>query len=803
MKRIATVFFLLAFYFAFAQSAAHAQSGTSTERPTFTTTHCYTETLLSQPVCVTDEYLKDEFYVVLKQNQQSNARALGSGYQIQALQTALSTGAVNEYHSELDRINTLSSVSPAIKDLASQTAFSKILHIHIKNPDEFNQTIFRFSQDAGVESISLSSIVKVADFKYNDPLYPQQYALPVVKAPEAHEKYGLGSPLSIVAIFDTGGSPTHPDLVNKYIWEYDATGSTTGTRDKFGHGTLVASVVGANTNNGEGVASICPKCPLFNIKVLTDGGAGYWDWMVDGMLVAMSKIDELQKINPLVTATFNFSIAGPGPVPIIDEALEIAYKKEIVVVAAAGNSSEKISGPNARIFYPASAYGVVVAVASNAAGGKATFSSYSKDLLSTACPGVNIVGAVPKDGRPIGSVTGYAAASGTSFAAPCVAAAIAHMRGTAALQGVSVGRDLAIGMVLGSASPGIGLENYTASGGVVDMMALQEVPLFPPKPVSDFGVFGSNWGSTWLAFTSENDSVGKKPNGCLVYYSKNRFDEKDVALNKEFPFRTDITTAKYNMRMGAGEGVNLRVSDLEPKTHYFIGVQIFDRALNLSPLSPVMEFTTQPSLVLAKWTFTTANGQKDPQGWHVENGPLALLFELFSGEVNPMLWHLSDIASNPSDFRWNWWFGNQGTLNYKTTINADSLVVSPAMDLTDLHYGAEVKMDYFQQFVSLTAQTQDYFEVHALILDENNRPVDSVRLLQSLSNKNSKTLRMEPVRMDLQPVKDLWLKSRAEVKDRSLNKLSVILVLRFLSGTHGDYGGIGSVVGNISILTNP
>ncbi|MDP3731224.1 MAG: S8 family serine peptidase [bacterium] len=790
MKRIFALAFLGIVCLLFAPDVS------AQDRPTFTMTRCSMETLLSPPVCVEEEYLKDEFYVVLKQNQ-NNGNSIRSGYPIQALQTALSTGAVNEYHSELDRINTLSSVSPAIKDLAAtQTAFNKILHIHVKNPDDFNQMIFRFSQDLGVESISFSSIVKVADFKYNDPLYPQQYALPVIKAPAAHEKYGLGSPLSIMAIFDTGGSPTHPDLVNRYSWEYDATGSTNGTRDKFGHGTHVAGIAGARTNNGEGVASICPECSLFNVKVLDDGGSGYWDWLVDGALAAISKIDELQKINPLYSATFNFSIAGPGPVPIIDEMLEVAYKKEIVVVAAAGNSSEKVGGSGGRMLYPAAAPGVLVAVASNAAGGKAPFSSYGKDLLSFACPGVNIVSTVPKDGRPMGSPTGYAISSGTSMAAPCGTGAIAHMRGTAALHGVMLPRELVIGMVLGSASPGIGLENYTASGGVIDMMALQEVPLFPPKPISDFGVFGTNWGSTWLAFMSENDSSGKKPNGFLVHYSEKPFDEN--TLN-----RSDVVTVKYNMRIGAGEGVNLRVGDFKPKTHYHIGVQIIDRALNVSTLSPVLELTTQSPKAIAHWTFTTADGQKDPQGWHVEDGPLALLFEMFSGQINPMLWHLSDIASNPSDFRWNWWFGNPGTLNYKTSINADSLIVSEVLDLTDMNYGAEVKMDYFQQFVALTAQTQDYFQVHALILDENNRPIDSVMLLQSLSNKNSKALRLEPIRMDLQPIKDLWIKNQKKANDGSLDKLRVILVLRFLSGTHGDYGGIGSVVGNISILTNP
>ncbi len=796
MKR--TALFALCMFFGMfgilAPEALSQNAPSGLDRPTFTMERCSVETLLSPPVCVEQEYLKDEFYVVLKQDP-GNGNALRSGYPIQALQAAMNTGLVSNYHTETERISALSSISPTVKDLVSKTDFNRILHVRVKDPNEFDQMIFRFSQDIGVESISFSSIVRTADFRYNDPLAPQQYALPAIKAPAAHEKYGLGSPLSIVAIFDTGGSPTHPDLVNRYVWEYDTTDSANSTRDKFGHGTHVAGIAGANTNNNEGVASICPRCSLFNIKVLNDGGAGYWDWIVDGVLVAISKVDELQKANPLVTATFNFSIAGPGPVPVIDEVFEVAYEKEIVVVAAAGNGSTEV-GPRGEMYYPAAANGVLVAVASNAAGGKAGFSSYGKNLLSTACPGANIVSTVPRDARPMGSPTGYAIASGTSMAAPCVAGAIGHMRGTAALQGVRIGRELVIGMVLGSASPGIGLENYTASGGVMDMMALQDVPLFPPKPVSDFGVFGSNWGSTWVAFTSENDSVGKKPNGFLVRYSKKPFDESNLT-------RPDVITVKHNMRVGAGEGVNLRVGDLEPNTHYYVGVQIFDRALNTSSLSPVMEFTTQSPAALAKWTFTTADGKKDPQGWHVENGPLSLLFEIFSGKENPLLWHLSDIVSSPFDFRWNWWFGNPGTLNYKTAINADALVVSPIMNLTDMRYGAEMKLDYFQQFISLTAQTQDYFELHAVVLDENNKPVDSVMLLQSLSNKNSKALRLEPVRVDLQPIKDLWVKNQKKAKDDSLNKLHAVFVFRFLSGTHGDYGGIGSVFGNVEILQNP
>lgn len=110
----------------------------------------------------------------------------------------------------------------------------------------------------------------------NDPLFPDQWFLPMIEAPEAWNQT-KGKPYSIIGVLDSGVSIEHPDLSANIIKgksfaetsssvEPDPDVSGHNNNAIAAHGTCVAGVAAAVTDNGKGVAGICPECLIMPIK---------------------------------------------------------------------------------------------------------------------------------------------------------------------------------------------------------------------------------------------------------------------------------------------------------------------------------------------------------------------------------------------------------------------------------------------------------------------------------------------------------------------------------------------------------
>jgi thermitase len=205
-----------------------------------------------------------------------------------------------------------------------------------------------------------------------------------------------GSSSIAIAILDTGIKEDHADLTGKVTKRTNFTDSST-SGDVYGHGTHVAGSAAALTNNQKGVAGTCPRCTLYNVKVLGDTGSGYTSWIANGMRWAT---DNGAKV-------INMSLGSPSPSSTLQSAIDYAWSKDVVVVAAAGNR-----GTNAQ-FYPA-AYGNVIAVgATDNTDAKASYSNYGSSWVDVAAPGSSIL-STTVDGS-------YGLMSGTSMATPHVA----------------------------------------------------------------------------------------------------------------------------------------------------------------------------------------------------------------------------------------------------------------------------------------------------------------------------------------------------------------------------------------------
>jgi subtilisin family serine protease len=218
-----------------------------------------------------------------------------------------------------------------------------------------------------------------------------------------------------IAILDTGIDLDHPDL-NVYKNVSFVMGTTTGNDDN-GHGTHVAGIAAAK-NDGEGVIGGAPGARLWSVKVCSAEGECKISDMIKGVEYITQHADEIDVVNISVETPLS---------PALNRAVSASIKAGVTYVVAAGNY-----GHDASTTSPASNPDVITVSAIADSDGKCggigpeltannatddTFARFSNfgPSVSIAAPGVAILSTY-LDG-------GYAVDSGTSMAAPSVAAA--------------------------------------------------------------------------------------------------------------------------------------------------------------------------------------------------------------------------------------------------------------------------------------------------------------------------------------------------------------------------------------------
>lgn len=258
----------------------------------------------------------------------------------------------------------------------------------------------------------------------NDPLYVagRQWNIDRVQAPRAWDLLPPGA-TTTVAVLDTGIDYTHPDLAGRISpAACDAFRHTCGTGlaqihlpDVFGHGTHVAGIIGAATNNSTGIASVSGgRAVLLPIQVLSPGG-GLVEEIQESILVTAITyaVDQGAKV-------INMSFGGPcgtEPRPATRDVMAYAEAHDVLFVFAAGNSGGCRDGR-----FPQNDPRVLSVAATDLSDNAATFTDVGL-TVAVAAPGVGIVSTVPRScNTGICDPSGYNALRGTSMAAPHVAA---------------------------------------------------------------------------------------------------------------------------------------------------------------------------------------------------------------------------------------------------------------------------------------------------------------------------------------------------------------------------------------------
>ncbi|WP_288009358.1 S8 family peptidase [Kyrpidia sp.] len=266
-------------------------------------------------------------------------------------------------------------------------------------PSDMNRAapLFRAKGARYIERHGVARINRTPD----DPLYrPYQWNMPMIDAENAW-RTTTGAPGIVVAVVDTGVDRGHPDLQGQLLPGANLLDPTRPPDDDNGHGTHVAGVIAALSNNGEGVASLDWHGRVLPVKVLDQDGAGSAFDVARGIIWAT---DHGARV-------INLSLGQTEDCQYLHDAIRYAAGRGVLVVAAMGN--EGTDTPE----YPA-AYPEVLAVTAVDPGGVfAPFSSYGAHA-GVAAPGVSIASTYA-GGQ-------YAALSGTSMASP-------HVAGLAAL----------------------------------------------------------------------------------------------------------------------------------------------------------------------------------------------------------------------------------------------------------------------------------------------------------------------------------------------------------------------------------
>ena len=298
--------------------------------------------------------------------------------------------------------------------------------------------------DPSIEYIQKETTYRM-DFVPNDSLLSQQWALSKIEAFDAwNESTGVDSVL--IGLIDTGIDYFHPDLKNKIFqnpgeigidgngndkksngidddnngfiddyrgWDFtdrvgfpfDSSGGDyldwdNDPIDENGHGTYIAGIAGAETNNVTGVAGAAPKIKIVNLRAFDPGGYGEEDDVAAAILYSVQ----------MGIKVINMSFGDNSFSLVLRDVIRYAYSQNVVLVGSSGNSGS----PDPH--YP-SGYPEVICVGNSTIDDFVASNSNYGSTLDLVAPGTQIITTARNNN--------YASINGTSASTPHVAAAAA------------------------------------------------------------------------------------------------------------------------------------------------------------------------------------------------------------------------------------------------------------------------------------------------------------------------------------------------------------------------------------------
>ncbi len=397
----------------------------------------------------------------------------------------------------------------------------------------------------------------------NDTLYRHQWNHSIIELPQAWD-FTTGDSSVIVAVPDTGVLLGHPDLENKLVPGYDFVRNRYTELDSdFGidtnpndpgdqlpggssfHGTHVAGIIAAQSNNNEGIAGVSWNTSIMPLRALGKGGSGTEYDIEQAIRYAAGLPNDSGDLPTYPADIINLSLGGGAFSKGTQLLMEEVRNKGIIVVAASGNENTSIP------MFPASLDSVISVGAVDINKQLASYSNYGS-YLDVVAPGGDNTPDVNGDGNPDGIIStmgsdvsdkyvqlefSYNYAMGTSMAAPHVAGVISLMKAVnpnLTPQDVDdllasgrmtddlgdSGRDDKFGYGLINARKSVVAASSLNSGGQVVLPVAPPLLVVNPKSLN----FGLNTTSTSLSLNNYGDGdleildISDNSGGFLVVY---------------------------------------------------------------------------------------------------------------------------------------------------------------------------------------------------------------------------------------------------------------------------------------------
>lgn len=314
-----------------------------------------------------------------------------------------------------------------------------VYHLQIPGDVAVEEMIYLLEQNPDVEYAEPNYFRRIAQVTPDDPFFSDQYALynpggvfgppsspqsgterADIKAREGWEET-WGDDSVVIAVLDTGADFNHPDLDGKLLSNgYDFINDDPDPIDDEGHGTIIAGIVAAETNNGEGIAGVAWNCRILPIKIVDNTGLTDVSTIIDGINWAILNGADV----------INLSLGEFWAAQSEQDAIRAAYNNGIVVVAAAGNDG-------VATYYPAAYPECMAVAATNSSDERVTFLNTATDPLpwesnygpeiDVAAPGDWVLSLYPTS-LTTPPFLPYIWASGTSLSTPHVAGLAALIR---------------------------------------------------------------------------------------------------------------------------------------------------------------------------------------------------------------------------------------------------------------------------------------------------------------------------------------------------------------------------------------
>lgn len=311
-----------------------------------------------------------------------------------------------------------------------------LTHISIDSEDEKRVIVNYENGNSEIKKVDENELNSLINNPNVDTISPDSkfkidliQSIPIIKANTLHNLNITGD--SAVCILDTGIYSEHPNFAGRIVNEYcysdndfigDGIGYCSGNTEEYpdanddlGHGTLVAGIVGS----AGGLTGTAPNSKLVVVKVCSYQGDCYYSDLIKGINYC---IDNKDKYNiSIITLSLGSSYTYDNYVSCdldnidITNAMNRAYAAGIFVDVSSGNSYSRTG-----ISTPACLANVTSVGATTKSDTVASYSNVAP-LLAVLAPGSSIYSTACVSGGSMCSSSGYASASGTSFASPHVA----------------------------------------------------------------------------------------------------------------------------------------------------------------------------------------------------------------------------------------------------------------------------------------------------------------------------------------------------------------------------------------------